>query len=319
MLQPHDAVASPWGAQSPEARAIADLFTQTLGICGVIFVIVAGLVGYCVVKFRAKQDGTGVQKEPSQIEGHKRLEIAWTIAPLLIVVALFALTARTMAATDPPADRAPDVTVIGHQWWWEARYPSGAVTANEIHIPVGKAWLVEVQSADVIHDFWVPALARKIDATPGHPTHVWMQADTAGRYGGTCAEYCGSQHAWMRIVVVADAPANFEAWQRGQNTVASAPVSEAAARGASLFASKTCVQCHAIETSPTAPRPSVAPDLTHLAARKTLAAGLLDNTPDALGRWLRDPQSIKPGSHMPSLKLTDGEVADLVAYFGGLP
>ncbi len=319
MLQPHDAVASPWGAQSPEARAIADLFTQTLGICGVIFVIVAGLVGYCVVKFRAKPDASGVQNEPSQIEGHKRLEIAWTIAPLLIVVALFALTARTMAATDPPADRAPDVTVIGHQWWWEARYPSGAVTANEIHIPVGKAWLVEVQSADVIHDFWVPALARKIDATPGHPTHVWMQADSPGRYGGTCAEYCGSQHAWMRIVVVADAPAEYGAWQRAQTALASAPVNEAAARGATLFQSKSCVQCHAIAIASTTARPSVAPDLTHLASRKTLAAGLLDNTPDALGRWLRDPQSIKPGSHMPSLKLTDGEVADLVAYFGGLP
>jgi cytochrome c oxidase subunit 2 len=123
----------------------------------------------------------------------------------------------------------------------------------------------------------------------------------------------------MRIVVVADAPADFEAWQQRQARVATAPASDDAARGATLFASRTCVQCHAIETTTTTPRPSVAPDLTHLASRQTLAAGLLDNTPDALGRWLRDPQSIKPGSHMPSLKLTDGEVSDLVAYLGGLP
>jgi cytochrome c oxidase subunit 2 len=314
MLQPHDAVASPWGSHSPEASAIADLFTQTLWVCGVIFVIVAGLVGYCVYAFRAKPGA----KEPSQIEGHKRLEIAWTAAPLVVVACLFGLTARTMGATDPPADRAPDVTVVGHQWWWEARYPSGAVTANEIHVPVGKNWLVELQSADVIHDFWVPALARKIDATPGHPTHFWLQADAPGRYGGTCAEYCGTEHAWMRIVVVADLPADFDAWQKREADVAAAPSTEAALRGAAVFAGKTCVQCHAVETSMTAPRPSVAPDLTHLAERKTLAAGLLDNTPDALTRWLRDPQAIKPGSHMPSLHLTDAEVNDLVAYFQGL-
>jgi cytochrome c oxidase subunit 2 len=316
MLQPHDAVASPWGARSPEARAIADLFTQTLGICAVIFVLVAGLVGYCILKYRAK-DGAA---EPSQTEGHKRLEIGWTLGPLAIVIVLFLLTARTMASTDPPAaaDRPADVTIVGHQWWWEARYPSGAVTANEIHIPVGKAWLVRLEAADVIHDFWVPALARKIDATPGHAVNFWIQADTPGRYGGTCAEYCGAQHAWMRIVVVADAPADFEAWEKGESAVAAAPASDAAARGAALFDSRTCKDCHAIERTAGAARPSVAPDLTHLASRKTLAAGLLENTPESLGRWLKDPQALKPGSHMPSLQLTDGEVSDLVAYFGGL-
>ena len=224
-----------------------------------------------------------------------------------------------MAATDPPADRAPDVTVIGHQWWWEARYPSGTITANEIHIPVGKAWLVELQSADVIHDFWVPALARKIDATPGIPrtsgSRPTRRAATAAPAPSTAARStpgCASS-SWPTRLPISTPGSS------ARPRVATAPASDDAARGATLFTSRTCVQCHAIETSTTAPRPSVAPDLTHLAARKTLAAGLLDNTPDALARWLRDPQSIKPGSHMPSLKLTDGEVSDLVAYFGGLP
>jgi cytochrome c oxidase subunit 2 len=315
MVDP-EAFGSPFDAHSPETRAIADLFTQTLGVCAVIFVVVVGLVTYCIVRFRARAGDA----EPSQIEGHKRLEMVWTLIPCLIVVALFVLTSRAMAVSDAPPDHEPDLVVIGHQWWWEARYPNGAVTANEIHIPAGKDLIVRVESADVIHDFWAPALGRKIDATPGHPVSLRIQADTPGVYHGACAEYCGTQHAWMRFDVVADAPADFDAWAAHHLAFAPSPSGDSATRGAKLFVERTCVQCHAIrgpETLWRAPA-QVAPDLTHMGSRSSLAGGVLTNKAENLYVWLKYPQSIKPGSHMPSLRLTDDEAQDLVSYLGAL-
>jgi cytochrome c oxidase subunit 2 len=302
-------LASPFDAHSPEARAIADLFGQTLVVCAVIGAVVAGLVGVCVVRFRAGRR----PPVPPQIHGHKWLEIGWTALPLAIVIGLFVLTARAMAASDPPPDREPDIVVIGHQWWWEARYAGGAVTANEIHVPVGKDVLVRVEAADVIHDFWVPQLGRKVDAIPGHPTYIWLQADAPGTYLGACAEYCGAQHAWMRIVVVADAQAQFDEWQLHELQPEPAITTAQARRGQTAFRTKTCIRCHAVAGEGEPAR--VAPDLTHLAERTTLGAGVLKNDHASLARWLREPQVVKPGSHMPDLNLTDAEVDDLVAYF----
>jgi len=304
--------ATPFDPHSPEAQAISSLFVNTLVICGVIGVLVAALVGYCVVKFRAPP---GKTKEPPQTHGSHRLEIAWTLVPFFIVVGIFVLTIQAAGASDPsvPPDRAPDVVVVGHQWWWEARYPSGVITANEIHIPVGKPLLVRVESADVIHDFWVPQLARKIDAVPGHPSTIWMSADAPGTYLGACAEYCGAQHAWMRIVVEAQNQADFDAWQQHELAGPIPPTTDAATRGRDLFAQKTCIQCHAVAGMPVGAR--VAPDLTHVAERKTLGAGVIANDPDGLARWLKHPQRIKPSCHMPDLQLTDAEVSDFVAWF----
>jgi cytochrome c oxidase subunit II len=313
MVDPTAGFGTPFDAHSPEARAIADLFTQTLVVCGVIFVVVAGLVGYCVVRFRARPG----DPEPRQIEGHKQLEIAWTIIPCLIVAGLFILTARTMARADSPPDRDPDLVVIGHQWWWEVRYPNGAMTANEIHIPAGKDLVVRIESADVIHDFWAPALGRKIDATPGHPVLVPIQADEPGVYPGACAEYCGTQHAWMRFEVVAQAPADFDAWVARQAAPGDSPGSESAVRGERLFRDRTCVQCHAVRGKG---KPAqVAPDLTHFASRRTLGAGIAPNTAGDLYVWLKYPQAIKPGCHMPSLRLTDDEAQDLTSFLEELP
>jgi cytochrome c oxidase subunit 2 len=311
MTPPPQAVAPPFDAHSPEARAIAELFTQTLLVCAVIFaVVMAGLV-YCVVRFRAR-DGA---KEPPQIHGHTRLEITWTLIPILIICWLLFLTVRAVAASDPPPNHEPDLVVIGHQWWWEVRYRSGAVTANEVHIPVGRDLLVRLQSADVIHDFWAPQLARKIDATPGVDRYFTMQADAPGTYQGTCAEYCGSQHAWMRFEVIAQTEADFAAWERHQLEAAPVPEDQAAARGEALFRERTCAQCHGVEgVNGDSDRPRAAPDLTHVASRDTLAAGVLANDPASLERWLNDPQAIKPGSHMPSLQLTRHQLTDLVAY-----
>jgi cytochrome c oxidase subunit 2 len=308
MVDP-EAFGTPFDAHSPETRAIAALFSETLGVCGVIFVVVVGLVTYCVVRFRARPGDA----EPRQIEGHKQLEIAWTIVPCLIVIGLFVLTTRAMALSDAPPDHDPDLVVIGHQWWWEARYPNGAVTANEIHIPVGKDLIVRVESADVIHDFWAPSLGRKIDATPGHPVSIRIQADAPGVYHGACAEYCGTEHAWMRFDVVAEPPADFDAWVAEQAGAAAVGLGSA---GAKLFSERTCVQCHAIRGTEAdgVPPARVAPDLTHFASRQTLGAGVLPNTPENLSVWLKYPQSIKPGCHMPSLRLTERETQDLTDY-----
>ncbi|HEY8074253.1 MAG TPA: cytochrome c oxidase subunit II [Labilithrix sp.] len=304
---------SPLAAQSPQARAIADLFGDTMIICAAILALVTGLVAYSIWRFR---DRGGA--DPEQVEGNKRLEIAWTAAPLAIVAGIFALTLRAMNASDPPPDREPDLTVIGHQWWWEVRYKSGAVTANEIHVPTGKPLVIAVESADVVHDFWVPELGRKIDAVPGHENHVWMQADAPGTYIGACAEYCGVQHAWMRILVVAQAPEDFAAWEKRTLAPAAMPPSESAARGAKLFTSMTCVKCHAVAGADTRDSAKAAPDLTHLADRTTLGAGIMKNDADGLARWLKHPQEIKQGSHMPDEQLSDAQVADFVAYFGAL-
>jgi cytochrome c oxidase subunit 2 len=301
--------ASPFDPHSPEAAAISSLFGQTLVVCAVIGFVVTALVAICAVRFRqGKQIG-----EPPQIHGHTLLEIGWTLVPLGIVVGLVVLSARAMAASDPPVNREPDLVVVGHQWWWEARYASGVVTANEIHIPVGKDLLLRVESADVVHDFWVPQLGRKIDATPGHPTFIWLQADTPDTYLGACAEYCGSEHAWMRIVVVAQTPADYRAWEQHETEPAPQPTGDAARRGLAEFRAKTCIGCHTVQGVGAPAR--VAPDLTHLAERKTLGAGVLQNDPASLARWLREPQVVKPSSHMPDLNLTDDEVNDLVAYF----
>jgi cytochrome c oxidase subunit 2 len=298
---------SPFEPDSPQAAAIASLFRSTLFVCGAVFVLVTVLVMVCVVRFRA--DGVRV---PAPIEGHTGLEIGWTIAPVVVLIGLLYLTVRAMNASDPPVDRDPDVTVIGHQWWWEARYPSGAVTANEIHVPTGSPLVFRLESADVIHDFWVPELGRKMDATPGRPTTLWLQADHPGTFLGTCAEYCGAEHAWMRIVVVAEPPEKFAEWQRHQLAPAATPIDAVASRGEALFRSMTCVDCHRV--GGTGGEARFAPDLTHVAERSTLGAGVLANNPTDLGRWLKDPQAIKAGCHMPDAQLTDSQVADLAFY-----
>ena len=300
-------------AQSPEARVIESLFVQTLVVCSVIGLLVAALVIYCIVRFRARKGDA----EPKQVHGHTRLELAWTLIPCAIIAGLLVLTIRAVGASDPPPMGEPDLVIVGHQWWWEVKYSGGAITANEIHIPAGKKLLVRIEGADVIHSFWVPQLARKMDAVPGHPMSIWMQADQPGTYLGACTEYCGAQHAWMRIVVVAHPQAEFDAWLRHALEPASPPVAGEAAdaevRGARLFADKTCVKCHAIGGFGDQPR--IGPDLTHFAERKTIGAGVLNNTPADLARWLAKPQEVKPLCHMPDLKLTPAEVTDLVAYF----
>lgn len=297
--------------RSPQTQDIANLFYLTLAIAAGIFLLVTILVVLASWRYRQR----GEAGEPAQKYGNRKLEIGWTVAPALLLAALFVLTLTTMSKADPavPANRQPDLVIVAHQWWWQVTYPeSGVVTANEIHIPAGQKLLVQVESADVIHDFWVPQLARKVDAVPGKPNHIWLQADQPGLYEGTCAEYCGAQHAWMRIRVYAESQSDFDAWQAQQLQSATTPDTQLAIEGAKLFQSRTCSNCHTI--AGTASGAKIGPDLTHVGGRDTLAAGVLENNPANLASWLKDPQAIKPGNNMPNLKLTAQEVNVLVAY-----
>jgi cytochrome c oxidase subunit 2 len=187
------------------------------------------------------------------------------------------------------------------------------VTANEIHIPTGKPLSVRLDSKDVLHEFWVPELARKMTTVPGQPNHIWLQADKPGVYIGTCSEYCGIQHAWMRILVVAEEPSKFEEWQRAQSQPGLAVKTAAAAKGLVLFQTSSCINCHAIR-GVTGADASVAPDLTHVASRRQIGAGILENTPANMRRWLKNPQHIKPGALMPDFNFTDQQLDQLGAY-----
>jgi cytochrome c oxidase subunit II len=300
--------------QSPLARAIYDLGIVSSIIFALIFVIVTGAITFSMFRFRARAG----EPDPTQILGNRKVEIAWTIIPFLIVIFLFMITLSAMNRADPPPAPSPDLVITGHQFWWQVDYPgSGAITANEIHIPVGKPLSVQLESADVLHEFWVPKLTRKMSNVPGQSNHIWLQANKPGTYIGQCSEFCGTQHAWMRILVVADEPAQFEEWQRAQLQPAQAATTDVTAKGLAVFQTSTCINCHAIRGVAGADL-RVAPDLTHVGSRKQLASGMLDNTPANMRLWLKSPQHIKPGALMPDFSLTDEQLDDLATYLSTL-
>lgn len=263
---------------SPQAESIRDLFVQVLFISAVIFAIVSGLICMALVKFRSQET------LPAQDFGSHKREIAWIVGPVIVVVWIAAISIKLIltvnalpaqyAQGEAASDNEVDIFVTGHQWWWEVEYAgSGIVSANEIHIPTGKKLRVKLQSHDVIHSFWVPQLSRKMDAIPGHENYVWLEADTPGVYQGRCAEYCGTQHAWMNFQVIAHDPSDFAAWQQQEETIAPTPTTGLAAAGAELFMKLTCSQCHAI--SGTDAKEDFAPNLTHLASRREIGAGAI--------------------------------------------
>jgi cytochrome c oxidase subunit 2 len=220
-------------------------------------------------------------------------------------------------ASEPPGD-GPRVAAIGRQWWWEFRIPRlGVVTANELHLPAGERVVLELQAADVIHSFWVPQLAGKRDMIPGGTNYLSFVPQTPGVYAGACTEFCGVQHAWMRLRVVVEPPERFRAWAANEAAAARPPASELAQRGERLFRARNCVSCHAVRGVAEATA-DAGPDLTHFGSRATIGAGVLANTPENLARWLRNPQEVKPGNLMPNVRLTEDEVQALVAYLEGL-
>lgn len=302
------ALGSLFSPHSPQVQAISSLFGYFLILAAVIFLIVSGLVGYSIVRFRARSGAA----DPRPHFGSRPIEITWTVIALLIVFVLFIATVRIMASIDAPLapTQAPDLVITGHQWWWEARYPNGATTANEIHIAAGRRLLARIESADVIHDFWVPQLARKMDAVPGRPSYLWLEADAPGLYAGTCSEFCGMQHAWMRFQVVAESDVEFSAWVSRQ----AAPTNGEPV-GAQIFQQQKCADCHTASSTDT--RSLIGPSLAHISSRRLLG-GEIPNNPANLTRWIADPQSIKPGNRMPNPRLSSADIPRLTAYLESL-
>jgi len=309
-------IPSTLAPASTPAHQIFDLSVFVLSITGVIFLVVGGLLAIALFRFRARNsDPSG---EPAQIYGSTQIELAWTVIPLLIVVVLFLTTARIIFAVQdaPKPKTALDVTVIGHQFWWEFRYPKyGVVTANELHIPVSsgsspEATFLKLTSADVNHSFWIPQLAGKSDLIANHVNSMWMDPQKPGLYLGQCAQFCGSQHALMLLRVYVDAPEQFAAWIRNQEQPARQDTAVTAGR--EVFETQACMNCHTI--SGTAATGRFGPDLTHLMSRHTLASGAVDNTPANLRQWIRSPDMFKRGALMPAMQLSDEQLDEITAY-----
>jgi cytochrome c oxidase subunit 2 len=323
VLQPCDAkrqelVSSTniFAPASTPAHTIFGLSMFVLAVTAIIFAVVFTLLVWSLVKFRGKT--ADADREPAQVYGSTQIELAWTVIPVLIVVVLFLATARVIHAIQdaPKPAAAVDVTVIGHQYWWEFRYPKlGIVTANELHIPVSDPrhptpTFLKLLSADTDHSFWVPELGGKTDLIPNHPNEMWMDPSRPGLYLGQCAQYCGTQHAKMLLRVSVDTPAEFDAWVRAQQR--DAIQDEKARAGKRIFETTSCINCHAV--SGTAANGRFGPDLAHLMSRATIASGAAENTHANLRLWIQNPDAIKPGSLMPAMKLNDADLDGVVAY-----
>ena len=301
---------------STPADTIFGLSIFVLAVTATIFVVVFSLLLYAVVRFRKRADDDG--REPPQVYGSNQVELAWTVIPILIVVALFMATARVIAsvqkAAQPP--NAIEVIAIGHQFWWEYRYPAlQVVTANELHVPVSDPahptpTFIKLLSADTDHSFWIPRLAGKTDLIPNRINHTWIDPHETGLYLGQCAQYCGTQHAKMLLRVYVQSREEFDRWIQEQSQVAHG--SDTASEGQHIFETTACINCHAIGGTVADGR--FGPDLSHLMSRDTIAAGAAPNTPENLRRWIRNPDDIKPGSRMPAMELSDRELDAVTAY-----
>jgi cytochrome c oxidase subunit 2 len=313
---PSTTLTSIFAPESTPARTIFDLSLFVLAITGLIFVVVGTLLVYAVVKFRAS--AANGDREPAQVYGSNQIELAWTIIPVLIVVVLFLATARVIHGIQdaPKPATALDVTAIGHQFWWEFRYPKlGIVTANELHIPVSNPTrptptFLKLMSADTDHSFWIPQLAGKTDLIPNRVNEMWIDPQRVGIFLGQCAQYCGTQHGKMLLRVSVDSPRDFDNWVRAQQQPAILDATVTAGRR--VFETTACMNCHAIGGTVASGR--FGPDLTHLMSRRTIASGAAPNTSENLRLWIENPEAIKPGSLMPPMKLSDADLDALVRY-----
>ncbi len=304
---------------STPASNVFDLSMFVLAITGGIFAVVGGLQIYAMYKYRQRgEDNT----EPAQVYGSTQIELAWTVIPVIIVVVLFLTTARFIFAIQdaPKPKEALDVTVVGHQFWWEFRYPKyGIVTANELHVPLSDPahptpTYLKLLSADVIHSFWVPQLAGKTDAIPNHENAMWVDPHAPGVYVGQCGQFCGTQHAKMLLRVYVDTPQRFAAWVANQQLPA--PSAATVAMGKQVFETQACMNCHAIRG--TVANGHFGPDLTHFGTRDTLASGAFPNHPDLLKAWIRNPNELKPGALMPAMQLDETQLDQVTAYLASL-
>lgn len=323
------------------ATDLHDLFTSILWWAIGVFVIVEGALLVAIFRFRSGKSADEERAKPRHLHGNTMLELAWTLAPAVVLVVIAVPTMTTIWKVDRPTTdpNALTVEVTGHQWWWEFKYPeSGVVTANELHIPVGRTVEFHLKSADVIHSFWFPRLAGKRDVIPGRENSLWFAADSVGRFTGQCAEFCGESHALMKMEVVVSPPEEFQAWLETQSQPAEALQAVAAAQdtaaadtmaapadstllqtiteGQQLLMSKGCIACHRVNGTPA--QGVLGPDLSHVGSRHMIAAGILENTHENRVKWMRNPEAVKPGAKMPNLQLSDEELEVLSNYLGSL-
>ena len=308
---------SPLDPHSRASDEIATLWWVMLAVASVVFL---GAVAMLVLGY-VRRERPGLPIVGENETAYTRLVLLFGIAvPVVVLVALFVVSDLfVIKQTQAPAADANDLTihVVGHQWFWEVRYPgTTAVTANEIHIPVGRPVRIVGTTADVIHSFWVPQLNRKIDLIPGRTNSTLLETDQPAVYRGQCAEFCGLQHANMALSVVAEPQRAYQSWLRNMAKPARAPTTPQARLGKQAFTSSQCASCHAIRG--TSARGTVGPDLTHLATRASLAAGTIPNAHGELRSWIANPQAIKPGNAMPDLGLSGRKLTDIVAYLRGL-
>jgi cytochrome c oxidase subunit II len=290
------------------ARRIAVLGWVMIVVSTAITLVVFALLGFGLLRRR---------REPGRRRwAEDRVVVAGgVILPVVVLLPLSAAAVAVLNVEVPSSELR--IEVVGHQFWWELRYPdAGVETANEIHVPVGTPVELVLTSEDVIHSFWVPQLGGKQDLVPGRTNTLRIEAEEPGTYRGQCAEFCGLQHAKMAMLVIAEPPDEFEAWLRDQQDPADPPGGADAAAGLEVLESEACAGCHTVRG--TEADGVVGPDLTHLADRRTLAAAVLPNTPDDLRRWLDDTWDVKDGATMPPVPLDEGELNALVAYLAGL-
>ena len=308
-----DAPMSTVVPRSDYARDILHVYGIVTWVAIGIALVVGLALAWIIVRFR---DRPGVSRVPAQTRGHTLLEISWTIAPALVLLAIAIPTIQVIFRTQaaPPRD-ALEITVYGHQWWWEFRYPTlQVVTANELHVPAGRPVALTLQGPDVIHSFWVPQLGGKRDVVPGRLNRLTFTAETPGEYRGQCAEFCGVSHANMGMRVIVDAPEAFARWVAAQKTELAEPAG-LAAEGKAIFARSACVGCHTIRGVSSG---ALGPDLTTFGSRHTLAAGLLPISVDNVVAWLKNPPAVKPDAKMPALGLTDEQARAVATYLIGL-
>lgn len=298
--------------EGPIARQVDRLWDLTFAIAVAVFVFVEGILLFALFRFRQKSE----HDRPVQFHHNTRLEIAWTLVPALILAGLAFPTVSTLFDLSRKPNDPLEITVTGHQWWWEYEYPGlEVVTANEMHIPINRPVYLTLRSADVIHSFWVPKLAGKQDVVPGKDLFLTIEAERPGEYRGQCAEFCGLSHANMRLKVFAHTPEDFQAWVADYKAIPPTPVG-LAAEGQRLFLEGLCAGCHTVAGTPA--QAKVGPNLTGFANRSAFAGDMFENNSENLTRWLTDAPAIKPGSLMPSGKremgLSDSDIIALVAY-----
>ncbi len=309
-----------WDAPMSTVVPRSDLAREILHVYGIITWISLGialLVGaglaWVLVRFR-ERPGAGI---PAQVRGHSLLEISWTIAPAIVLLVIAIPTIQVIFRTQGQAPRdALEITVRGHQWWWEFQYPSlDVVTANELHVPAGRAVALTLDGPDVIHSFWVPKLGGKRDVVPGRLNRLFFTPTTPDEYRGQCAEFCGVSHANMGMRIVVDAPEAFTRWVAAQKVELPEPAAGPAADGKAIFARSACVGCHTIRGVSSG---ALGPNLTTFGSRHTLAAGLMPATVDTVAAWIKDPAALKPDAKMPALGLTDEQARAVATYLIGL-